>query len=260
MNETALITGASSGIGLELARVFARNGYDLLITARRKQRLLELKYELEGTYNNRVKCFVTDLSEPDAPRQLHKYAVACDLPVTVLVNNAGIGDYGFFHESDWDKTATMIDLNMRSITHLTRLFLPDLINHKRAYVMNVASTAAFQPGPLMSVYYASKHYVLAFSEAIANELANTGVTVTTLCPGPTESEFQERADMKKSKLLDRAPMATSKDVAEYGFKAMKRGKRVAIYGISNTLTPFFMRLLPRNLVTSAVRRIQERKP
>ena len=259
MKRTALITGASSGIGLELARVFSRNGYNLLITARREQRLVELKNELEETYQNSVTCFVSDLSEPDAPRELYDFVTSKNLPVTVLVNNAGIGDYGFFHESDWDKTATMIDLNMRSLTQLTRLFLPDLIRKERAYIMNVASTAAFQPGPLMSVYYASKHYVLAFSEAIANELAGTGVTVTTLCPGPTESEFQERADMEKSKLFDRLPVAASEDVAEYGFKAMKKGKRVAIYGFMNKVTPQILRFLPRRLITWATRNIQERK-
>lgn len=260
MKETALITGASSGIGLELARVFAREGYDLLITARRENKLLKLSDELESTYQIRVSCFVTDLSAPESPKELYDFAASGGLNITILINNAGIGDYGFFHESDWDKTASMIDLNMRALTHLTRLFLPDLISKKRAYVMNVASTAAFQPGPLMSVYYASKHYVLAFSEAIANELGHTGVTVTTLCPGPTESEFQEKASMQKSKLFDRFPVASSKEVAEYGYSAMKKGKRVAIYGVQNKLTPFITGLLPRNFITSAVRKIQEQKP
>jgi len=260
MKETALITGASSGIGLELARVFAREGYDLLITARREQKLLELADELERSYQARVSCFVTDLSVSESPRELYDFAASAGLNISVLVNNAGIGDYGFFHESEWDKTATMIDLNMRSLTHLTRLFLPGLISKKRAYVMNVASTAAFQPGPLMSVYYASKHYVLAFSEAIANELAETGVTVTTLCPGPTESEFQERASMKKSKLFDRFPVASSEDVAKYGYRAMKKGKRVAVYGVQNKVAPFFIALMPRKFVTFAVRKIQEQKP
>jgi uncharacterized protein len=259
MKEYALITGASSGIGLELARVFARQGYSLLLTARREEHLKELQKELQEKYETDVIYIASDLSVKETPQQLYNYADSTKLNITVLINNAGIGDYGFFHESDWNKTAKMIDLNIRSLTHLTRLFLPDLIQKERAYILNVASTAAFQPGPLMSVYYASKHYVLAFGEAIANELEGTGVTVTTLCPGPTESEFRETASMKKSKLFDRFPVATSREVAEYGYKVVKKGKRVAVYGFQNKIAPIFMGLVPRNFVTSVVRKIQERK-
>lgn len=259
MKEFALITGASSGIGLELARVFAQQGYSLLITARREDRLKELQQELKEGYQSNVICYTADLSDKKVPQQLFDFANSKELNITVLVNNAGIGDYGLFHDSDWSRTAAMIDLNIRSLTHLTRLFLPDLIRKERAYIMNVASTAAFQPGPLMSVYYASKHYVLAFGEAIANELEGTGVTVTTLCPGPTDSEFQKAASMEKSKLFDRFPVATSREVAEYGYKVMKKGKRVAIYGFQNKIAPIFMGLMPRNFVTSVVRKIQERK-
>lgn len=259
MNPCAVITGASSGIGKELARVFAREGYNLFITARRKETLNELAEELQKKFGVQVICYSADLTNPDIPKKVYDSAQAKDLNITVLVNNAGIGDYGFFHESDWHKTAAMIDLNIRSLTHLTRLFLPDLIQKERACIMNVASTAAFQPGPLMSVYYATKHYVLAFSEAIANELDNTGVTVTTLCPGPTKSEFQETAGMQKSKLFDRLPIASSQEVAEYGYHAMKDGKRVAIYGLINKISPQLLRFVPRRLATWATRRIQERK-
>ncbi|PWN06429.1 SDR family NAD(P)-dependent oxidoreductase [Rhodohalobacter mucosus] len=260
MKETALITGASSGIGMELARVFAREGYNLLITARREEKLRELANHLEEAFRINVICLAADLSTPESPREVYDFAVSNNLNVTVLINNAGIGDYGFFHRSDWDKTATMIDLNMRSLTHLTRLFLPDLISKQRSYIMNVASTAAFQPGPLMSVYYASKQYVLAFGEAIDNELNHTGVHVTTLCPGPVKTEFQDTANMQKSKLVDRIPMAEAEDVAEYGYKAMMKGKRVAIHGFQNKISSVIVRWLPRRLVTWSVRKLQERTP
>lgn len=257
--KTALITGASSGIGLELAHVFAREGHNLLITARRTDRLEALKNELEKDYDIDVHIYAADLSENHVPQQIYDFAKSRSVDIDFLVNNAGIGDYGFFHESDWNTIGTMIDLNIRSLTHLTRLFLPDMIKKERAYIMNMASTAAFQPGPLMSVYYASKHYVLAFSEAIANELNGTGVTVTTLCPGPTESEFQEKANMKKSKLFDHLPVATSEEVAEYGYKAMLKGKRVAVHGFLNKPLSKLVGLFPRRLVTAITRKIQERK-
>lgn len=259
MASTALITGASSGIGMELANVMARNGHHLVLTARREDRLKELKQELEVNFGIQVAIFSIDLALKEAPQKLFEFTQKEQLNIDILVNNAGIGEYGFFHESNWEKTATMIDLNIRTLTHLTRLYLPEMIKKERARVMNVASTAAFQPGPLMSVYYATKHYVLAFSEAIANELKETGVTVTTLCPGPTESEFQQEANMEKSKLFDRFPVATSKEVAEYGYRAMMDGKPVAIHGIMNKIAPKFTSLFPRSFVTSVVRKIQERK-
>ena len=256
---TALVTGASSGIGMELARILAREGHNLLITARREDRLSELKKEIEAEFDVDVRTFATDLAENNAPREVFDFAKNHSLTVDVLVNNAGIGDYGFFHESDWNRQATIIDLNIKSLTHLTHLFLPAMIKLKRAYILNVASTAAFQPGPLMSVYYASKSYVLSFGEAIANELKGTGVTVTTLCPGPTESEFQNKANMEKSKLFDNLPVATSKEVAEYGYKTMKKGKRVAVYGFLNKFIPKTVGIFPRKFVTASVRFIQQRK-
>lgn len=259
MQKTALITGASSGIGLELARIFAREGFNLFITARREERLHTLKKELEDANSIRVFVLAVDLSKNDAPGKIHQFVQKHDIQITALINNAGIGDYGFFKDADWNRISSMIDLNMKSLTHLTHLFIPELLKQKDGYIMNVASTAAFQPGPLMSVYYASKHYVLAFSEAIANELSDSGINVSALCPGPTESEFQEVANMKKSKLFDRFPVATSQEVAEYGYKSLMNGKRVAIYGLMNKIAPKFISLVPRCWVTAAVRKIQERK-
>lgn len=259
MADTAIITGASSGIGLELANVFAREGYDLLITARRKERLKQIKSELEHKYGSAVHMLPLDLATSNAPVAIFDFVKNHNMHVTVLVNNAGVGDYGFFHESEWQRQTNMLELNIKSLTHLTHLFLPVFVRNKKGYLLNIASTAAFQPGPLMSVYYASKHYVLAFGEALANELNGTGVTVTTLCPGPTESEFQEIANMQKSKLFDRFPVATSMEIAEYGYKSMKKGKRVALYGIHNKILPKIVGIFPRSFITAAVRKIQERK-
>ena len=259
MKKHALITGASSGIGLEMARIFAGEGFDLVLTARREERLMNLKQELEKDHSIRVHLFVADLSKPDAPNSLFQFCENQDLQINVLINNAGIGDYGFFSEADWAKTATMIDLNVKSLTHLTHLFLPGMIERGNGKIMNVASTAAFQPGPLMSVYYATKHYVLAFSEALANEVAEHDITVTALCPGPTQSEFQETANMEKSKLMDRFPMPSSAEVAQYGFSALQNGKRIAIYGTVNQLMTYIIKFFPRSWVTAIVRKIQERK-
>lgn len=259
MPKTALITGASSGIGLELAKIFAHEGYDLLITARRRNRLTGLKKELESRHNINVYVYNIDLAEPESPEKIFAFTKENKLSVNVLVNNAGIGDYGFFHEADWDRLAKMIDLNIKSLTHLTHLFIPMLSAHKKAYILNIASTASFQPGPLMSIYYASKHYVRAFSEAIANELQHTGIKVSVLCPGPTESEFQEKSNQLKSKLFDRLPVATSEEVAEYGYKSLMKGKRVAIHGALNKVVPKIISLVPRRFVTAVVRKIQERK-
>lgn len=255
----ALITGASSGIGRDLATVFAKEGYDLIITARREKRLKEIKEELEREYNCKIAIFPCDLSQSDAPIKLHDFVNNMDVRINVLVNNAGIGDFGFFKNSDWDKNAAMLNLNITSLTHLTHLFLPDLMSHKKSYIMNVASTAAFQPGPLMSVYYASKHYVLAFSEAIANELADSEVVVSALCPGPTASEFQEVSNMDRSKVFDLFPIASSADVAEFGFRSLMKEKRVAVYGFLNKIGSKITRLLPGTWVTSFVRFIMQKK-
>ena len=259
MRKSALITGASSGIGLELAKTFAREGFNLVLCARREDRLMHLKQELEENHSTHVHVFVADLSKPDAPDTLFQFCENQNIQIDVLINNAGIGDYGFFSESDWNKTANMIDLNVRSLTHLTHLFLPGMISRGTGKIMNVASTAAFQPGPLMSVYYATKHYVLAFSEALANEVAKHDITVTTLCPGPTQSEFQATANMEKSKLMDRFPVPSSAEVAQYGFNALKNGKRVAIYGVMNKIMAKIIKFFPRKWVTAIVRKIQERE-
>jgi short-subunit dehydrogenase len=258
MSKTALITGASSGIGLELAKIFARNRYDLVLVARSGDKLNELAAELRKG-NIRVEVVVSDLSMPNAAQDLFNAVQQKNISIDFLINNAGFGDFGLFVEADWKKTETMIDLNIMTLTHLTHLFLPSMIKNGYGRVLNLASTAAFQPGPLMSVYYATKAYVLHFSEAIGNELKNTGVKVTALCPGATESGFQAASNMEESRLVKDRKLPTSKEVAEYGYKALMKGKAVAIPGMFNNLLVQSVRFTPRSLVVKIARMIQERK-
>jgi short-subunit dehydrogenase len=254
--KTALITGASSGIGYELAKVFAKKNIDLVLTARSEGKLFEIKDELENEYGISVIIIPLDLSDYQNSLKIYELLKAKKITVEYLINNAGFGDYGFFHESDWQKQEQMINLNITALTYLTHLFLKDMVARKSGKIMNVSSTAAFQPGPLMTVYYATKAFVQNFSEALANEVKGFGVTITALCPGPTESNFQAAAEMSDSPLFKRK-MPTSLDVAEYGFKAMMAGKTVAIHGVQNKILHKIVRFSPRKLVTSAVRKIQE---
>ena len=257
--KTVLITGASSGIGLELARIFASQGYNLVIVSRNVIELSRLKTELIEKHKIYVEEIEKDLSVPGAAKQVYDEVQSLGFEVDYLVNNAGFGDFGEFYKSDWDKQERMINVNILSLTHLTHLFLPNMIKKRDGKIMNVASTAAFLPGPLMSVYYASKSYVLFFSEAIANELEGTGITVTALCPGPTKSNFQKIANMQESRLVKGKNMPDAKKVAAYGVKAMLKGKRVAIYGVKNKQLVFFTRRAPKSIVLKAIRKINEER-
>ncbi len=254
----ALITGASAGIGLELARVFARNGFDLLLVARRADALEAVAGRLEGEYGVSASTFVADLALSDTPQKLFDNCHQAGFPVDVLVNNAGIGLGGAFGETDIARQLNMIDVNISALTHITGLFLPQMMLRRSGRILNVASTAAFQPGPLMAVYYASKAYVLSFSEALAEELRKTGVTVTALCPGPTKTEFAAVAEIEMSRLFA-AGAASAADVAEFGYEATMKGKRVAIPGVMNKIVAQSNRVAPRTLVTKLVRKLQERR-
>lgn len=257
MQQTALITGASSGIGAAFADVFARRGYRLVLVARSAGKLESLAAQLRQT-GTEVRVLPADLSVAAEVERVFNSLEADGRRIDVLVNNAGVGDFGFFAGSDWNKQATMIDLNVRSLTHLTRLFIPQMLRHGAGRILNVASTAAFQPGPTMAVYYATKAFVLHFSEAIANELAGTGVTVTCLCPGATESGFQQAAAMEESRLVKGRKLPTSAEVAEYGYQAMVQGKVVAIHGTANYLMANSVRFAPRSWVRQLVRYIQDK--
>jgi short-subunit dehydrogenase len=254
---TALITGASGGIGLELARVFAREGHNLVLVARSADKLQALAGELSGKHGIAALALSSDLSTPAAPQQVYDELARQGITVDVLVNNAGYATYGHFHELDMTKDLNMAHLNMITLTHLTRLFLPGMVERKRGRVLNVASTAAFMPGPLMAVYYATKAYVLSLSEALAEELKGTGVTVTALCPGPTQSGFQERAAMQESKLVQNGLMSGAV-VAEAAFQATMTGKRLVIPGLMNQLMVMLPRFLPRWMVPGIVIQAQSR--
>jgi len=254
MKETALITGASSGIGLDLARLFAKDGCDVVLVARSEGKLRELAAELERGGGVTAHVIALDLARPDAAE-----ALVQRLPgdVDILVNNAGFGVAGPFVETDLAKELEMIQVNIVALTQLTKLLLPKMVARRRGRVLNVASTAAFQPGPLMAVYYATKAYVLSFSEAIADELRDSGVTVTALCPGPTETGFAAVADMTASRLFNVAKPMSSAEVARAGYAAMRRGRRVVVPGVKNKLLTQSIRISPRRLVTTIVRKLQE---
>jgi uncharacterized protein len=256
--KTALITGASSGIGLELAHQFAKDKINLILVARSQGKLQELANTLATQNGIQVHVLAKDLSNYNTAKEITEWAAQNNIAIDYLVNNAGFGDFGMFAESDWSKQEQMIQLNITALTYLTHLLLPGMVQRGFGRVLNVASTAAFQPGPTMSVYYATKAYVLHFSEAIANELEGTGVTVTALCPGATESGFQQAAAMEESKLVKGKKLPTSAEVAAYGYKAMNKGKKVAIHGVMNYLLANSIRFTPRNLVLKIVRGMQNK--
>jgi uncharacterized protein len=258
--QLALVTGASSGIGADLARELAQGGHDLVLAARGADKLRALGDELEKTHAIRAHVIAADLAEPNAAETLVAELARRQLNVDILVNNAGYALYGPFAETDAADELRMIQLNIVALTQLTKLLVPGMLARKQGRILNVASTAAFQPGPLMAVYYASKAYVLSFSEALANECAGSGVTVTALCPGPTRTGFQARANMEKSKLVSGKEIMTSAAVARIGYRALMKGKAVVIPGASNKMMAQAVRFLPRSTVTKLVRSAQERAP
>jgi short-subunit dehydrogenase len=254
--QTALITGASFGIGSEFARIFAREGYNLVLVARSADKLRQLASELEKAHGTRSLILAADLTDPGAPAYVLDQTTRADIQVNVLVNNAGFGQYGLFVENDLEQCLRQIQLNVTTLTHLTRLYLPAMIERKNGRILNVASTAAFQPGPLMAVYFATKSYVLLLSEALANELDGTGVTVTCLCPGATATEFHRRANATGMKLLRFGSM-DARTVAEDGYRALMAGKPLVISGFKNWLVAQSVRFSPRRLVTAIARKTQE---
>ena len=247
---TALITGASGGIGLEIARVLAPD-HDLVLVARNAAKLETLAEELGG-----ARVIAADLADPSAVAKI----VAEVSDVDVLINNAGVGDFGPFAAADTDKTLDMIQLNITALTALTRAYLPGMLERRSGRIMNVASTASFQPGPLMAVYFATKAYVLSFSEAVAEEVRGSGVTVTALCPGPTESGFQAAADMELSPLVANKKLPTPAEVAAFGVDAMNSGDVVAVPGILNKIMASGARFTPRPVMRRLVHKMQATKP
>ncbi len=255
---TALITGASNGIGLELAKIHASKGDDLVLVARNETKLKVLKTELEQKFKVKVFVIGKDLSEQNAAQQVYDETKKQNIQIDYLINNAGFGDFGMFVETDWNKELQMINLNITTLTQFTKLYLKDMVQRRKGRIMNVASTAAFQSVPTMAVYYATKAFVLSFSEAIDNEVSDKSISVTALCPGATESGFQAAAAMEESALVKGKKLPSSKEVAEYGYKAMMNGKTVAIHSVMNWLMANLVRFTPRALVVKITRKLQDK--
>ena len=255
MNGTVLLTGASSGIGKSMARILAKDGWDLIIVGRNRKGLDSLSEELSDV---KVTIIESDLSKDGAAERIFEETEGLGLKVDFLINCAGFGDLGPFSECDKDWQADMIRVNDISLTVLTRLFLPDMIARGSGRVLNVSSIAAFQPGPLMSVYYASKAYVQSFTEALAVELKGTGVRVSVLCPGPTDTPFLVEAGQTGQNMFKKSACKTADYVAEYGLKRAMKNKVVIVVGLSSKLLIFFERLLPRSVIRRVVYMIQKK--
>ena len=254
---TALITGASGGIGYELAKLFADDGINVVLVARSRSKLEEFASKLKS----RAHVFATDLSKPSAANELYDFTKKNSIRVDYLINNAGFGIRKSFVDTDLKDILEMVNLNITSLTHLTRLFLPAMIQQKSGRILNVASTAAFQPGPWMAVYYATKAYVLSFSEALAYELKDSGVTVTTLCPGPTRTGFQARAGSEDMQLMKSKVLAAmdAAPVAKAGYDAMMNGKNLIIPGFVNHMLAIGARVGPRNISTAIAGNLNKSK-
>lgn len=260
----ALVTGASGGIGLELAKLAAADGHDVVLVARDAARLAAAGEEIARAHGVRHHAVAADLMDPAAPEAVFRAVREAGIEVEVLVNNAGFGLFGPFVQSgaeaatELSRELGMLQINVVALTHLSKLFLPAMVARGRGGVLNVASTAAFQPGPLMAVYYASKAYVLSFSEALAVELKGTGVTVSTLCPGPTRTEFQKAAAMEDSRLFNAPHVMTAEEVARTGWRAFRGGKPMVVPGVVNKVLAQGTRFLPRSLAARMALLAQQR--
>ncbi len=257
MKKTALVTGASAGIGRELAKEFAKADYNLVLVARTKDKLEQLAQEIKETNDVDILVLQKDLLAKDSPQEIYDDLKEQGIRVDCLVNNAGFGNYGEFAKADIKKEIASIQLNIVALTELTWLFMQDMLELNQAEILNVASTAAFFSGPYMAVYYATKNYVLAFGEALSEELKGTGITISTLCPGPTYSDFQATANMENSKLVKGKKMMTSAEVAKIGFKGLKAKKAIVVPGLMNKIQILAPRFLPRRLMKTILANMQK---
>ncbi|MFP4548865.1 MAG: SDR family NAD(P)-dependent oxidoreductase [Fidelibacterota bacterium] len=259
MSKTALITGASGGIGNEMAKILAAKNINLVLVARSEHVLEKMKLDLEAEHNIKVFNIIRDLREFDSAKDIYDIIKLENIPIDYLINNAGFGYYGKFTETGWEKEYDMIQLNIIALTYLTKLFLKDMLKRNEGRIMNIASTAAFQPGPLMAVYFATKSFVLYLSEAIAEEISNSDVTITTLCPGPTGTGFEDNAELGDSGLFKQTKIADAGEVAAYGINAMMKGKRLAVHGLMNKIMAFSNRLLPRKFILKTIHQLSKQK-
>jgi short-subunit dehydrogenase len=256
--KTALITGASAGLGCEFAKLAARDGHDLVLVARRRDRLDALASELETAHGIRATVLTADLADAIAPREIAEGVAAAGLHIDFLINNAGFGIHGAFAQADLGRSLALIDVNVKALVELTHRFLPAMVARRQGRILNVASLAGFVPGPYMAIYYASKAFVLSFTEALAEELRGTGVTATASCPGPTATEFGSVARSDRTNLFHHRP-ATAAAVARHGYHAMLAGKVVVVPGLKNKLSVQFFRISPRAALRSIVAKLNRNR-
>ena len=247
MTRLALITGASSGIGLEFAKIHASKGGDLILVARRKELLESIKTDLEKEFSVQVHLIIKDLSDVNAAEDIFKEVQEKKLNVDYLINNAGFGGYGYFDDQPLEECISMINVNVTALVSLTRLFLKQMIEKNEGKILNIASMAGFISGSHHAIYYATKAFVISFSEAIAEELLDTNVTVTVLCPGATQTNFFNVAGMKTARTL-KMSFHSARDVSLVGYSAMIKGDVMVIPGIANKVFLFFLRFLPRVII------------
>jgi uncharacterized protein len=250
-SQTVLITGASSGIGLELAKVFAKHGYTLVLVARRTEPMKELVTQFP---NISVKVIQKDLTLDNACQDV--YNELGETQIDILVNNAGFGDHGEFQSRDLSKQLSMIDLNVRALTEFTHLFGTKMVSRGRGKILNVASVVAFMPGPGMATYFATKAFVLSFSQALSQEWGKYGVQVMALCPGGTASGFQESSNLTETN-FGKSSMPTSAEVAEYGYNQLMKGKSIVVHGFANKLYAFLPRILPRKAYLQIIEKVMK---
>ncbi len=259
MKTVALITGASSGIGKELAKIHASKGGDLVLVARREKELTELKNNLESEFKVRVLIISKDLSDTTTPAEIFAETEKLGIQIEYLINNAGFGGHGFFHERELGKDQAMVNVNITSLMLLTRLYLPGMVQRRKGKILNVSSTASLLPGPLQAVYYASKAFVTSFSQALAEELNGTGVTVTALCPGPVATEFFDTANMHGVKMLKTQKAMTPAKTAAIGYRDMMKGKLLSFdNGLLKFSLNWMVPLLPRRWVLKVSRMTMEK--
>jgi len=254
--KTALVTGAASGLGFELALLLAKDDYNLILIDIDSVKLEESKSEILESHHIKITALVKDLSLENIANEI--YNDISDTSIDVLINNAGFGLFGTFHNTDWERESQMLHLHVITTTHLVKLILPDMVKRGSGKILNISSLAAFQPGPMMALYYASKSYILSFSQAISNELKGTGVSATALCPGPTKTAFQKGVSKDCTENKIAFNMACPKEVATYGYKAMHNRRVVAIPGLFNKFLSILPRMLTRNRTTKIVRQIQDK--
>jgi uncharacterized protein len=254
--KTALVTGAASGLGFEFSLLLGKDSYDLILVDIDAKKLEYAKKRIQKVYNINVQILVNDLSKPNIAQEIFEHVK--EIPIDILINNAGFGLFGAFSDTKWQRESEMLNLHINTTTQLTKLILKGMVDRSNGMILNISSLAAFLPGPLMAIYYASKAYLLSFSQAIANELKGTGVTVTVLCPGQTKTAFQEVVSSTSCKNKKSFNMACPIEVAKYGYAAMLKGKTVAIPGRFNKFLATLSRFVPRKMTTSIVRKIQEK--